>query len=98
MGESLNMNRKVNLTMALAAGLFGGLLSRYVTPSPVYAQFQNFAPKEVRSQSFVLVNKQGATLGRIGFDRDGKPNITLFDENGKIIWSTSERLVLQTRK
>ena len=90
------MNRKVNFTLALAAGLLGGLLSRYLIPTPVFAQAQ--APREIRAQSFVLVNKQGAPLGRIGFDSDGLPNITLVDENGRTIWSTKATLLMQSSK
>ena len=90
------MNRKVNFTIALAAGLLGGVLSRYLIPTPVFAQAP--APREIRAQSFVLVNKQGAPLGRIGFDSDGLPNITLVDENGRTIWSTKATLLMQSRK
>ncbi|HXI39117.1 MAG TPA: hypothetical protein VNH83_04020 [Bryobacteraceae bacterium] len=68
------MNRKANFTLALAAGLLGGMFSRYLTPTPVFAQVQASAPKEIRAQSFFLVNKQGTPLGRIGFDSDGLPN------------------------
>jgi len=92
------MNRKLNFTLALAAGLLGGVLSRYLTPTPVLAQAQAPAPREIRAQSFVLVNKQGAPLGRIGFDSDGLPNITLVDENGRTIWSTKATLLRQSSK
>ena len=93
------MNRKANFTLALAAGLLGGVLSRYLTPTPVFAQAQAPAPKEIRAQSFVLVNKQGTPLGRIGFDSDGLPNMTLVDENGRTIWSTKATpLLMQSRR
>ena len=92
------MNRKVNFTLALAAGLLGGVLSRYLTPTPVFAQAQAPAPREIRAQSFLVVNKQGAPLGRIGFDSDGLPNITLVDEDGRTIWSTKATVLMQSRK
>ena len=92
------MNRTMHITLALAAGLLGGLLSRYLTPTPVFAQAQAPAPKEIRAQSFVLVNKQGAPLGRIGFDAEGIPNITLVDENGRTILSTKATLLLPSSK
>ncbi len=93
------MNRTRHLTLvALAAGLLGGLLSCYLTPTPVFAQAQAPAPREVRAQRFVLVNKQGAPLGRIGFDSDGLPNITLVDENGRTIWRGKATLLLQSSK
>ena len=98
-GETGPMNRTMHITLALAAGLVGGLLSRYLTPTPVFAQTQNSAPREVRAQSFLLVNKQGLSLGRMGFDSDGHPNITLIDEDGRTIWSTkATALLMQSSK
>ena len=88
------MNRTMHVTLALAAGLLGGLLSRYLMPTPVFAQAQAQAPKEIRAQSFVLVNKQSIPLGRIGFDAEGIPNITLVDDNGRTIWSTKATATL----
>jgi len=90
------MKRTINFTLMLAAGLAGGLLSRYLAPTPVFAQAS--APKEVRAQSFILVNKQGKPLGRIGFDSDGLPVITLVDEDGRTLWSTKASLLLQSSK
>ena len=84
------MNRKTNLILALAAGLLGGLLSRYMNPIPAYAQTQS-APKEIRAQSFVLINEQGTPLGLLGFDPNGVPIIKLLDERGRTIWSTQPR-------
>ena len=94
------MNRTMNVTLALAAGLLGGLFSRYLAPTPALAQSQTPAPapREVRAQSFILVNKQGTPFGRIGFDSDGLPLITLVDQDGRPIWSTKAALLLQSSK
>jgi hypothetical protein len=35
--ENLPMHRKINVILALAAGLLGGLLSRYIAPTSVLA-------------------------------------------------------------
>jgi hypothetical protein len=88
------MNRKPNLILALAAGLFGGLLSRYLAPIPVHAQAQAPAPKEIRAQSFILVNEQGVPFGLLGFDLKGLPIIKLVDERGRTTWSTESGLRL----
>jgi hypothetical protein len=86
------MNRKLNLTLALAAGLLGGLLSRYLTPTSVLAQPQTPAPRELRAQSFVLVNESGAALGEFAIDHDGMANIKLYDQKANaegmnhVIW------------
>ena len=85
------MNRKTNLILALAAGLLGGLISRYINPIPAYAQTQS-APKAVRAQSFVLVDEQGTPFGLLGFTPTGAPIIKLLDERGRTIWSTAPRL------
>jgi hypothetical protein len=87
------MNRKTNFVLALAAGLLGGLISRYINPIPAYAQAQS-APKEIRAQSFVLVNELGAPFGLLGFDPSGVPIIKLVDVRGRTIWSTVRAPVL----
>ena len=84
------MNRKLNLTLALAAGLLGGVLSRYITPSPVLAQ--TGPAKEVRAQSFVLVDDNNNVVGTFtASQRVPKPGgqnqtVILLDRNDKEIW------------
>jgi hypothetical protein len=87
------MNRKMNFTLALLAGLLGGVLSRYLIPTPVFAQAQAPAPREIRAQSFVLVNKEGTPLGLMAVDSNGMPVITLLDENRRTIWSTKATML-----
>jgi hypothetical protein len=84
------MNRKTHLILALAAGLLGGLISRYINPIPAYAQTQT-TPKAIRAQSFVLVDEQGMAFGLLGFTPKGAPIITLLDERGRTVWSTAPR-------
>jgi hypothetical protein len=87
------MNRKLYFTLALTAGLLGGVISRYLIPTPVFAQGPAPAPREIRAQSFVLVNKQGTPLGLMGFDSNGTPVITLLDENMRTVWSTKATML-----
>lgn len=89
------MNRSLTLVLALAAGILGGLASRYLTPVVVFAQTPTPAPKEIRAQSFVLVNAQGVPMGLMGTDPPGGPIIILKNENGTTIWSTKARLSIQ---
>jgi hypothetical protein len=49
----------LNLTLALAAGSVGGLISRFITPAPALAQTQSPVAKEIRSQRFTLVDEDG---------------------------------------
>ena len=87
-----NSMQKMNLTLSIAAGLLGGLLSHYVAPLSVFAQAQA-VPKEIRAQSFVLVDEQSRVLGLFSSDQSkGKASsyIKLFDSNGREIWAASE--------
>lgn len=82
------MNKR-NAVLSFAAGLLGGAISHYVTPQLVHAQSQ--APKELRAESFVLVNEKGAVLGTLS-DEGGRPSLRLFDERGREIWSAGGRI------
>jgi hypothetical protein len=79
------MNRKVNIWLAIAAGLIGGALSHYLAPLPVLAQTQ--AQKEIRSQSFVLVDSKNNVVGAFKASENGsKSTVVLIDSTGKEIW------------
>jgi hypothetical protein len=85
------MNRKLNLGLSLAAGLLGGLLSHWVSPELVHAQAKVPPAKEVRAQSFVLVDDQDVAVGVFGFDKDENASIKLMDKMGKVAWSASSK-------
>lgn len=85
------MNR-MTLVVALAAGLAGGVLSRYISPAPVLAQ--QGASAEVRAQRFVLVYPNGTVAGTFtttpqtvnGLALGLEPTIRLLDAKGHEIW------------
>jgi hypothetical protein len=81
--------KKLNLVLSIAAGLFGGILSHFVWTQPTHAQTLSPAPKEVRSQSFVLVDEKGNIEGVFSFDdsKNGFPTIKLSDGSGREIWT-----------
>jgi len=91
--------RTLTLALALGAGLFGGMLSRNVTPATVLAQGQPATPKDIRAQRFTLVNERGIVLGVFGLDssKEGSnPALRLFDESGHEVFRAgppSNRLV-----
>ena len=77
--------KKLNLTLSLAAGLLGGVISHYALVTPVAkAQAQTVAPKEVRAQSFVLMSERGELGGTMAFDAQGRPMIRLLYKGHEI--------------
>jgi len=65
------MNRTVHVMICLGAGLLGGVLSRWIIPTPVLAQAPApaaAAPQEIRAQQFTLVTEDGRILGTFGYD------------------------------
>ena len=91
-------NRTLTLALAFAAGLLGGALSRYMTPTIVFAQAQSTAPKDIRAQRFSLVDEHGTVRGIFAVENDGSATIKLFDSSGREVFSAgppSGRLVGQ---
>jgi hypothetical protein len=95
-----SMSKAPTVTLALAAGLVGGLLSRYVAPPSAFAQDKAKVTKEVRAQSFTLVDPSDHAVGTFTFDpgplAQSGPNtipfsvggrVILRDSNGREIWS-----------
>jgi hypothetical protein len=84
------MNRKFTVGLALAAGLAGGLLSRYISPSSALAQTQ--PPREIRAESFVLVDANDNVIGTfrasVPVPKPGglKRTVVLMDANNQEIW------------
>jgi hypothetical protein len=88
------LNTQLTLTLSLAFGLLGGLVSRYMSPTTAQAQA---APTEVRAQKFTLVDQNGTVRGVFTLADDptrkgGYPVIQLFDVGGREVWSTSPQL------
>ena len=81
--------KKLHLTLSLAAGLLGGLLSHSLTSTVAHAQTEPPPPKELRAQSFALVDDKGHVFATISIDQpQGRSgHIKLFDANGREIWS-----------
>lgn len=59
------MSTKQTLILSLAAGLTGGIFSRYLAPEMVHAQTQMLAPKEISAQSFALLDANGNRVGAL---------------------------------
>jgi hypothetical protein len=81
------MNRTLTLTLTFAVSLLGGLLSHYITPATVLAQTQ--PQKEIKAQSFVLVDEKNNVVGTFKpLDNPivGAPTVVLLDRNGRELW------------
>jgi hypothetical protein len=67
------MNNKLVIAIALVAGLVGGILARYVVPPSAFAQNQAPVTKEVRAQSFTLVDSSNRAVGTFSFEPQPPP-------------------------
>ncbi|HKM90992.1 MAG TPA: hypothetical protein VJX29_10275 [Candidatus Acidoferrales bacterium] len=79
--------KRLNLALALASGLVGGVVAHYLTPQSVEAQSPAAPATEVRARSFVLVNDKGEVVGRFSAEPGDRPALKLFDSKGREIWS-----------
>ncbi len=57
------MNNKLTIAVALIAGLLGGQLARFISPPTALAQNPAPVSKELRSQSFTLVDASDLAVG-----------------------------------
>jgi hypothetical protein len=101
------MNNKLTIVLSLGAGILGGMLTRYVAPPSVAAQDQAPVAKEMRAQSFVLVDPSNRVVGTfmtepsrsLRVDRLPEPgeaiprHVVLRDSGGRVIWSTDGRVM-----
>ena len=89
------MNQKWTLILALAAGFAGSALFNGLSLISVYAQVSSTPPKELRAQSFVLVDDSNKALGRLAIRYPASPSserygfgyIQLFDSSGNELFT-----------
>ena len=62
------MNKTLSVAVAVVAGLLGGMLTRYIAPPAAFAQNQAPATKEIRAQSFTLVDSSNHVAGTFTVD------------------------------
>ena len=81
------MNNKFQLVLAITAGFLGGALSHYISPLAR-------TPKELRAQSFVLVNDEGNPVSTFAFEgskAEGTSGVKVIDQNGREILNVGSR-------
>lgn len=87
---------------AVIAGFLGGMASQDVfhvtavkaqTAEPPPRNPQNaLRPQRLAAQRFVLVDADGVVHGEFKIN-DGRPEIDLYDKNGRVFWSTNARMI-----
>ena len=88
--------KSLNLKLSIMAGLLGGLVGQYLFPSAsVYAQAERSAPKTVEAGNFRLINQAGHLAGSMTINANGDGVITMFDANGKAIFTTEEKPIVK---
>lgn len=89
------MNNRLTIAVALAAGLAGGMLTRFIAPPPVFAQTQP-PTDEVRARSFVLLdnfNNPVATFTAGSGRGTASGVVELKDSHGSVIWKAGGSLL-----
>src|SRR3954465_7162670 len=90
------MKKPISIAAALVAavaGFFGGAVSQRLLSAPsVHAEI--LPAREVRATNFTLVDRAGKVYGEFKV-KDGKPEITLFDEDGRVAWRATTNHGLQ---
>jgi hypothetical protein len=88
--------KPLNLTFSIIAGLLGGFVGQYVfLTTSVFAQAEPSAPKTVEAGNFRLVNQAGHLAGTITINANGDGVITMFDANGKAIFTSEEKAIVK---
>jgi hypothetical protein len=62
------MNKTLTLALGLGAGILGGMLTRYIAPPSAHAQDQAAVSKEIRAESFTLVDQFNQTAGTFSYE------------------------------
>ena len=89
------MNNILRTAIAVVAGLIGGFFVHYVVPSVAFAQ--NQSPKEIRAQSFTLVDSSDHAVGTFTYDRRRRV-IVLRDSEGRELWSAGNQILPLTER
>ena len=72
--------------VAMAAGFAGGVLSNGL--GTALAQERT---RQITADRFVVANVNGNKRGEFGLDARGRINLTLYDDQGRVMWSAPVR-------
>ena len=88
--------KPLGVTLSIVAGLLGGTVAPYIfRATPVHAQAQILAPKMLEAGAFRLVNEAGHVAGTIAINAAGSGVITMFDADGKVIFTSENKPIIK---
>ncbi len=77
--------------VSMAAGFLGGAISGGLGTAFAQDRSQNERPREITAQRFVVVDTNGAMRAELGLDAQGRINLTLYNQRGRVVWSAPTR-------
>jgi hypothetical protein len=80
------MSTKTTIAVAVIAGFVGGIVSQRIAPIAVHAQAPTPVQKEIRAESFVIVDENRIPRGAFGIDGKGEPHLEATDAKGHLYW------------
>ncbi len=79
-----------SISAALAGFLAGAITIALLLAPPAEVKA---AAQRNEANTFVLRDGNGRKRGEWTVDRSGQPSLRMFDETGKVVWSTDVRLL-----
>jgi hypothetical protein len=73
------------IAAAAAAGFLGGALAAGVNTA--LAQQQGGPAQEITAQRFIVADANGKKRAEMGLDPQGRIQLTLYNERGRVLWS-----------
>lgn len=86
--------RPLIVPVSIVAGLLGGTVAPYIFPG-TSAEAQILAPKTLEAGTFRLVTNAGHLAGSLTIDAAGNGVVTMFDADGKVIFTSDNKPVLK---
>ncbi len=80
----MDIQYAVVLTLAVVAGLVGGVASSWLfLRAPMFAHKTPQVAEVIRAKQFVVVDQDGNMRAELSLNKDGEPGLRLYDKDGK---------------
>ena len=77
--------RNILIAAAATAGFLAGALANGVNTA--FAQQRGGPAQEITAQRFIVADPRGNKRAEMGLDPQGRIKLTLYSENGRVLWS-----------